>query len=117
MQTLSLKKIVAIKIVGYTNINLLGKRQTLKVYKSKASCKIAAIKFIVKAKAKATKQFVEDFANVLRGEALKAKFWAAKKMLRLYRWSFKNYCSLLTAIKNVRLFNNSVCYDLKINLV
>lgn len=107
---------VSLKIVGYTNLALLGKKQTLKVYKSKASCKIAAAKLIVKAKIKGAKQFVEDFAKVMKGEALKLKLYAAKKVLRLYRWSFANYCSLLTAIRNIKVFNANVSKELRVSI-
>lgn len=107
---------IAITVIGYTNLSLLGKRQTLKVYKNKANCQAAAVKLIVKAKIKAAKDFVNDFANVLKGEALKAKFWAAKKVLRLYRWTFENYCNLLTALRKLRNFNNSVSKDLKASI-
>lgn len=107
---------VAITTVGYTNLNLLGKRQTLKVYKSKASCKIAAVKLMVKIKIAGAKQFVNDIASCIKGEGLKLKVEAAKKVLRLYRWTFERYCNLLTALHNVRLFNNSVDYTLRIKL-
>lgn len=116
MNTLSLKKVVAIKIVGYTNINLLGKRQSLKIYKTKATCKIAAVKMMTKIKIKGAKQFVNDIASCIKGEGLKLKVEAAKKVLRLYRWTFERYCSLLTAFRNVRLFNNSVCFELRVKL-
>lgn len=116
MQTLSLKTKISLKIVGYTNLEILGKRQTLKVYKSKASCKIAAAKLIVKAKIKAAKQFVEDFAAVLKGEALKAKCLAAKRMLRIKGWSWSNYMAICSAFRNLRNFNCSVPFELRVKL-
>jgi ABC-type uncharacterized transport system permease subunit len=107
---------VSLSIVGYTNLSLLGKRQTLKVYKTKASCKIAAAKIIVKAKIKAAKDFVNDFAAVLKGEALKAKVWTAKRMLRLKGYSWELYINVCNAYRLLRLFNNSVCFDLRVKL-
>jgi ABC-type uncharacterized transport system permease subunit len=116
MQKLSLKRTVSLKIVGYTNLALLGKRTTLKIYKNKASCKIAAAKLIVKAKIKGAKQFVEDFANVLKGEALKAKVWTAKRMLRLKGWCWSIYIDVCNAYRLLRLFNNSVNYNLRVKI-
>jgi ABC-type uncharacterized transport system permease subunit len=107
---------IAITVIGYTNLSLLGKRQTLKVYKTKASCKIAAAKLIVKAKIKAAKQFVEDFATVLKGEALKAKIWTAKRILRLKGYSWELYINVCNAFRLLRLFNNSVCFDLRVKM-
>ena len=116
MQTLSLKRKLSLSIVGYTNLNLLGKRTTLKVYKSKASCKVAAVKLIVKAKLAGAKQFVEDFAAVLKGEALKAKVWTAKRLMRLKGWSWNNYISVCNAFRLLRNFNCSVNYLLRVKI-
>jgi ABC-type uncharacterized transport system permease subunit len=116
MQTLSLKRKLSLSIIGYTNLNLLGKRQTLKVYKTKASCKVAALKIVAKAKIKAAKQFVDDFANVLKGEAIKAKVWTAKRMLRLKGYCWSRYIDLCNAFRLLRLFNNSVSFDLRVKL-
>lgn len=117
MQKLTLKhKIKGLTIVGYTNLELLGKKVNLKVYKTKASCKIAAVKIIAKAKIKAAKEFVNDFATVLRGEALKAKVWTAKRMLRLKGWSWSRYIDVCNAFRLLRLFNNSVSFDLRVKL-
>jgi len=116
MQTLSLKtKIKGLTVVGFTNLNLLGKKATLKVYKSKASCKIAAAKIVAKNKIKDATQFVEDFANVLKGEALKAKVWTAKRMLRL-KYSWELYINVCNAFRLLRLFNASVSRDLRVKL-
>lgn len=117
MQTLSLKRqIKGITIVGYTNLELLGKKVNLKVYKTKASCKIAAVKIIAKAKIKAAKQFVDDFANVLKGAALKTKVWTAKRILRLKGWSWGGYIDVCNAFRLVRLFNVSVGRELRVKL-
>jgi len=105
---------VSLSIVGYTNLSLLGKKTSLRVYKTKASCKIAAAKLIVKAKIKAAKQFVDDFANVLKGDALKAKVWTAKRMLRLKGYCWSRYIDVCNAFRLLRLFNNSVCFDLRV---
>ena len=107
---------VSLTIIGFTNLEILGKKTTLKIYKTKQGANIAAAELMINAKIKAAKQFVDDFANILRAEALKTKFWAAKKMLRIYRWSFKNYCNLLSCVKNVRVFNSSMTFDLRIKL-
>lgn len=107
---------VCITIVGFTNLSLLGKRQTLKVYKTKATCKIAAAKIIVKAKIKAAKQFVDDFANVLKGEALKAKVWTAKRILRLKGYSWELYINVCNGFRLLRLFNASVSRELRVKL-
>lgn len=104
-------KKIAITVIGYTNLNLLGKRQTLKIYTSKSDL-IAAEKM----QYNENKTFINQFAAVLKGEALKTKFWAAKKVLRLYRWTFQNYCNLLTALRKLRNFNNSVSKDLKVSI-
>jgi hypothetical protein len=109
-------QIVAIKIVGYTNLTLLGKKTTLKVYKSKASCKVAALKIVAKAKINGAKQFVEDMANILKGAALKAKVWTAKRTLRLKGWSWSNYIALCNAFRLLMLFNNTVCRDLRVSI-
>ena len=117
MQKLSLKtKIKGITIVGFTNLNLLGKKATLKVYKTKASCKIAAAKIVAKNKIKAAKQFVEDFANVLKGEALKAKIWTAKRILRLKGYSWELYINVCNGFRLLRLFNASVSRELRVKL-
>ena len=117
MQKLSLKtKIKGITIVGYTNLSLLGTKQTLKVYKSKASCKVAAVKIIAKAKIKAANQFVDDFANVFKGEALKAKVWTAKRMLRLKGWSWELYINVCNAYRLLNLFNRSVSFELRVKM-
>lgn len=109
---------ISLKIVGYTNLNLLGKRQSLKVYKTKAGAKIAASSFIVKAKKvyKAAKTFVGEFAIMMKGEALKVKVWAAKKSLRLKGYSWSRYIALCNSFRLLRLFNNSVCKDLKVSI-
>jgi hypothetical protein len=111
-------QVVAIKIVGYTNLSLLGKRQTLKVYKTKTGAKIAASSFIVKAKKiyKAANTFAKDFATSLHGMALKANFWAAKKALRVKGYCWSRYIDLCNAFRLLRLFNNTVCKDLKVSI-
>lgn len=107
---------ISLKIVGYTNLEILGKKQTLKVYKTKAAAKIAATKLQIKAKAKAAKQFIEDFANVLKGEAIKAKIWAAKRVLRLKGWTWENYIAVCNSFRLLRLFNYSVNMDLRVSI-
>jgi ABC-type uncharacterized transport system permease subunit len=116
MQKLSLKKKISLKIVGFTNLNLLGKKATLKVYKTKARCKIAAAKIIAKNKIKAAKQFIDDFAAVLKGEVLKGKIWAAKRMLRLKGYSWELYINVCNAFRLLRLFNASVSRELRVKL-
>lgn len=108
-------KKIQIKIVGYTNLQLLGKKQTLKVYKTKQGAKVAAAKLMIKAKIKASKKFVEDIANVIKGEALKAKLWAANRMLRLKGYCWNRYINVCNALRLIRIFNSSVSRDLKVN--
>lgn len=109
-------KKITLKIVGYTNLEILGKKQTLRVYKTKAVCKIAATKLQMKAKVKAAKDFVNDFATVLKGEALRAKVWAAKRVLRLQGWTWGNYIALCNSFRLLRLFNVSVNRDLRVSI-
>lgn len=116
MQTLSLKINLRLSIVGYTNLNLLGKKHTLKVYKSKATCKVAALKIVAKTKIQGAKQFVEDIANVLKGAALKTKVWTAKRMLRLQGYSWELYINFCNSFRLLSLFNNSVCSELKVKI-
>jgi hypothetical protein len=115
--TESLKtKIKGFTVVGFTNLNLLGKKATLKIYKTKARCKIAAAKIVAKNKIKAAKQFVDDFANVLKGEALKAKAWTAKRILRLKGWSWQLYINVCNAYRLLNIFNKSVDYSLRVKI-
>jgi hypothetical protein len=107
---------IAVTVIGYTNLIILGKRQTLKVYKTKASCKIAAAKLMVKAKAQGAKQFVEDMANVLKGAALKTKVWTAKRLMRLQGYSWELYINVCNSFRLLRLFNNTVCKDLRVSI-
>jgi hypothetical protein len=117
MQKLALKtKIKGLTVLGYTNLNLLGNKATLKVYKSKASCKVAAVKIVAKNKIKAAKQFIDDFAAVLKGEALKAKIWTAKRILRLKGYSWELYINVCNAFRLLRLFNASVSGELRVKL-
>jgi hypothetical protein len=111
-------QVVAIKIVGYTNLNLLGKRQSLTVYANKEDLIESENKSIEQKRSfyKKAKTFVSDFALMMHGEILKAKVWAAKKSLRVKGYCWSRYIDLCNAFRLLHLFNNSVCFDLRVKL-
>lgn len=111
-------KKIAITVIGYTNLNLLGKKNSLTVYTSKAEFIENNNKAIQEKRSlyKATKQFATDFATSLQGLALKAKFWTAKRILRVKGYSWDRYIDLCNALRMVKNYNLSVNYLLKIKL-
>ena len=109
---------ISLKIVGFTNLALLGKRTILKVYTSKEQMIENENKAIQAERSiyNETKQFAKDFAASMYGMALKAKFWAAKKALRVKGYCWSRYIDLCNAFRLLRLFNNSICFDLRVKL-
>lgn len=109
---------IAITVIGYSNLSIVGKRNSLTVYSSKDQLienesKAIEVKRNIYNK---TKQFSKDLAMSIYGMALKAKVWTAKRMLRLKGYSWELYINVCNAFRLLRLFNNSVSFDLRVKL-
>ena len=91
--------VISLKVVGFLDF------KTGKIYKHKARLLIAENKR--KETPKAAKEiFLNDFANILRGEGLRERLLKAKKLIS--NWTFARYSELLTCLRLLRVFNSSV---------
>ena len=75
---------LAIKVVGYLDFK---------------TGKITA----AKPQQEAKKNFVNDFASMLKGIAAKGRLILSKKLLRA-KWTFQRYCTMLSAAREVRKY-------------